>query len=338
MFEMDAAMLAHTRQFIIYCKEPQLVPLLSKRVREVYSVKKQHYLLVHSKEEWSREREVTNIIPFSGGLWSLVLDYTGEQRLNIKEVKEIVYNTSAYCVQILFIKDFKVFKALQEDEKIKKMRKYTHFVWGNKYSNFDIEYICSEVYNVDIPKGVKEELKSTYLYDILNVLHLCERVQEGLRVRDKRDVIKAIGEGGNTIDRWIIGLLTTKVKTKKGWNASVKRQMKLLDDLLLKYKIEEIVNLGVYILGSFRMFKQTYVAGEYNRVLREYSKGVTEDVKQRLQKVVRYADILLDDLTLGELLEVEKQWGILKYAEDVEFKLRLYVLQLLGKGVEVHAN
>lgn len=153
-------------------------------------------------------------------------------------------------------------------------------------------------------------MRSEYLNNPDKVLKLYELIKQGVRIKNREEVINKIGFGENTIYTLIYKILTSQSKTKEG-----------------------IIRLKRDAVERYQYLKQNKEDYPNERVMYNQMKVALKTLYEI--KILYYKDLIKDDYTLDQeqIPETMNKWGIISnrknYKQIVE-KIKIFdIIELL---------
>lgn len=304
MLEIINKLTEDTSSLIIYTNSPILQVVIKDTLKSVLKIEKNHTLSASTLKELKEAKEETMIPPFGGGLWFIDVN---TEKIKPKDIKSQIKLVSNSSITVYWTDDYSNYKKLIELEEVKKQGVYCKTFYFGKLDTSDIDYLHTRI----VPEGNKlsKELlnyvKKNYTYDVQSVCNLFMKLKVGEKVSTNKDIISLIGIGGNTIDSFVMKLLTTNPKTDQGVKKSFETILHLMTDLNYTFSYIEILRLSLYVIDGIVDMKQLQIMGMYSRVRKDIPENFPEKSEKRLNRLRRFEGKILEDVNLARVLNLK---------------------------------
>lgn len=278
---------------------------------------------VDSKKSLKEVSSTVTVEPFGAEKWFVRIDL---DKVSITDISKIITenSTSIILCTVSSYQKFKKFKDIfaELDDFLSYYISYL--------KSLDVDYI----YETLVPKEYRLDdklytlAKKRYSSDVDVMMKLIQGVSIGQEIRNKDELTECCGLGGATIDKFIIGLLTSTPQTAKGLKTVIKNKFRQVDEL---QKVLNWDKTWQYSLGTVRSIsdiKMLYIGGDVYKSISRLPKGYDE---KRLSKYNRYLDTIKKIpfsriLQLKSLLE-ENKWSNYTCFEAFIYKYMTVVMK-----------
>ena len=290
-----------TAALIIYTNSAVLQTLLKKRIKERFEIAKNLTKYANTGATLKEARNETFTPPFGGGTW--LVDIQAD-KINIGDIAKYLNNITNASVSIIWYNNYAQFKKVIELDAVKKLGIYCFTMYTGKLYPEDISYIQNMMLPEEkrLPKKLVDYLKKNYTFDVDSVCKIFQAVSQGEEISSTKDIINKVGIGGNTIDSFVIKLLTTNPKTEKGLKSAIEKSVVLLNDLSYSYDYRSIKNFMKNCLNTITEIKQLQMMGLYSEAIKDIPE--TSFHSDKIQRMKRYDGVILNDLNMGRILNL----------------------------------
>lgn len=238
--------------------------------------------------------------PDEGSAWMINVDTT---KMSKADVLKAMHITPNYVVTVYWVTKYSLYKDIQNSDIAKRQGTYCYTNYFGRLTDKDVYRLLDKDFRDEHKKPLDKYLidfvAKNYLWDVQAVFDLVSYVKSGNEFETTKDVIEAVGLGGNTVDSFTVNLLLSNVNTLKGKKTVIHKHLKTLNDLSLSYKLSSIKNFMMNTVDGFIDMKQLQIMGLYRRG--HYKIPESFDSK-RLMRLRRYEWAVLDKITLARLL------------------------------------
>ena len=286
---------------IIYTNSNSLQSFLKKRLKERFNIARNLTKYASKASELKEIKNETFTPPFGGGTWFLDIQ---ADKLSLSDLGKSLNNVSNAAVCVYWFTNYAQFKKVCELEVVKRQGMYCFTMYTGKLYPEDITYMHEKMLPVEkrLPKKLLDYLKKNYTYDVDAVCKVFQSISQGEEIKSTRDIINKVGMGGNTVDSFVIKLLTTNPKTEKGLKSSFEKAVVLLNDLSYSYEYRTIKNYMRSTLKTIIDIKQLQIMGLYTENLKNIPENVYDETK--IQRMKRYDRVILNELNLGRVINL----------------------------------
>lgn len=287
---------------VVYCDSSGLQYELLKLLQKVAECNSDTILNVSSSKEL-KDASVTILnAPFWGGKWFVDVDC---EKLGLSDIVSSFRIDSPFALKVHWVTKYAMYKKLKDLDVVKKNKVNVSFYYMGKLS-YDCIMRLHDMYKVGdeplLDGNLLKYVAKNYNYDVNGVCTLFTLLRSGDEVKTQKDIVELIGVGGNSIDKFLIKLLTTSYKTEKGLKTVISRRLKLLNDLNITYSYSAIKRIMESNLDSLLLIKQLQVMGKLNKIMPNIPESFEPS---RLQRLKRYEGKLKDEISLPMLLNLK---------------------------------
>lgn len=288
---------------VVYCNSPSLQYELLKLLQGVAECNSDTILNVESTKDLNDAKATILTAPFWGGKWFIDVNC---DKLSMSDIVSSFRAESPFSLKVHWVTKYAMYKKIKDLDVVKKNKVKVSFFYMGKLS-YDGILRLHDMYKVneDEPLLNSKLLKfvaKNYNYDVQGVCDLFRLLKSGNEVKTNKDIVELIGVGGNSIDSFLIKILSASYNTEKGLKIVISKRLKLLSDLSISYDYRTIKRIMESNLDSLIMLKQLQIMGKLNKL----SKDIPESFNpQKLQRLRRYEGILKEDISLPMLLNLK---------------------------------
>lgn len=285
---------------VVYCDSPSLQYELLKLLQKIADCNSDTILSVESAKDLNDAKATILTAPFWGGKWFIDVNC---DKLSMSDIVSSFRTESPFSLKVHWVTKYAQYKKLKDLDVVKKNKVKVSFYYMGKLS-YDGILRLHDMYKVseDEPLLDSKLLKfvaKNYNYDVQGVCDLFTLLRSGNEVKTNKDIVELIGVGGNSIDKFLIKVLTTSYNTEKGLKMVISKRLKLLNDLSISYNYGTIKRIMESNLDGLITLKQLQIMGKLNKLTTEVPDAFNP---KKLQRLRRYEGILKDEISLPMLL------------------------------------
>lgn len=286
---------------VIHCPSPSLQYFIRGKIRDKIHTHRDYIVQIEKVADLKKAKIDSNIQPLLCDKWLIHVD---AEKIGKKDVQASLERHSMNGVIIYWTSNYRTFKELEDLDVVKKQGVYCPVLSYSLLGETDVEYLHGEIIpeRRKMQKELLNYVAKNYRFDVQAVMDLFNLIRSGNEMETKKDIIEAVGVGGNTVDNLTVKLLQCQPKDEKALATRYKSFIKLIDDLSIKYPHRTIKNYMFNTLEGLIEIKQLQVLGVYNRVGKELPELF--DTK-KIQRVKRFEKIILEQITLPTLLNLK---------------------------------
>lgn len=289
-----------TLNVIVYVDNSALQYYIENLFKQRFNVDGECVLHVNSNKEFKEAQYQSTYVPENLGRWLVNIHTDNIAKADLLKALAI---THPYALNVYWVTKYKTYKDLINSDVVKKQGVYCHSLYVNRLSQRDIYDIFADTF-ADRRKQLLDDklldfVAESYQWDVQAVFDLIAYLKAGNSFDTKRDIVEAVGVGGNTVDKFTVNLLLCTVNSLAGKKKVITKYLKLLNDLSFNYKYSTIKNFMLNTVNGFIDMKQLQIMGLYRKG--KYRIPDCFDAK-RLARLRRYEWAVLDKITLPRLL------------------------------------
>ena len=287
---------------IIYANSAILQNILKNKIRDRFAIGKYMTKYADSGSTLKQAKNETFMPPFGGGTWLVDVQC---DKINLGDLVKHLNQITTGSLTVYWTSNYLQFKRLCESDVVKKQGIYCFTMYAGRLYPEDISYIHQNMLpeGSRLPKELLDYLKKNYTYDVNSVCKLFELVLQGETVKTTKDIINKVGMGGNTVDSFVIKLLTSNPKTEKGLKKSVENMIALLEDLAVTYEYNTIRNFMRVTLNTILEIKQLQVMGRYTRTIQNIPDERFN--RDKINRLRRFEFVILNDINIARVLKLK---------------------------------
>lgn len=285
---------------IIYTNSTSLEYFIRGTLKERFNVHKDFIVSVDSAKGVREAKLDSYVAPYYGDKW---LIHVNADKLTKKELNAALTTNTVFGITVFWVSKYATFRYLQDLEIVKKMGVHCPTFTFSRLSYSGVIHLHDKMCTKrQLDRKLLDYVAKHYTYDVESICELFSLVRSGNDISTKKEVIEAIGVGGNSIDSLTIRILTAKFKNEKGRKTVTSNILKMLDDLGVSYNFETIKRFMKSNVDGFIQMKQLQIMGVYNKPNKEIPEGF--DTK-KLSKLRRFEWVILNQVTLPQLLNLK---------------------------------
>lgn len=287
---------------IIYTNSAQLQAILSRKIKDRFKIERSMTKYADNSASLKLAKSESLTPPFGGGMWCVDVQ---SDNIPIKDLTKALAQISYAAVNVYWVTKYAVYKKIIDLDVVQKQGVFCFTMYTGRLNPEDISYIHKEMLPKEkwLSKELLNYLKKNYTYDVDSVCKLFDKIKNEVEVKTTSDIIKEVGIGGNTIESFLIKLLTANPKTEKGLKKIVENMLLLIDDLSYSYNYDTLRNFIRSNLNTIMEIKQLQVMGKFSNVIKDIpEEGFNEDKIKRLR---RFERVILEDINIARVLKLK---------------------------------
>lgn len=245
--------------------------------------------------------------PFGGLKWLLLIN---TDNISVSDVLANLQVLESCCIVYWYTgKGYRDYKAIVQSKRWKTLLDCTEELYLGRLAQGDIDWLLENMYpDLKLASWLQKVLNKEYLATPGVVVEVMQRIAGGVDIKDKRDLIRQVGVGGNTLLAFTLHLLRAKPKTKKGVKTVLNNSLLRLDGLRTNYTDEQILRLSVYNLDNCIKIKLGQYSGlEFGFWTTDsYQEGLSQKEKKGLAMIRKKAGVIYNEVGLETLLQVRE--------------------------------
>jgi len=301
MLDRVANIYGDTVTIVVYVESPTLEYLVMDMLKKRFKSHVDSVFNLDSVKKVMDAKTETYVAPLRGGKWLLNIN---TDKLSKQDIAKTLSVNTSFGVAVYWVHKYATFKWMTSLDTIKKQGVYASNYYFGKLFPSDIRFLYNNIVGdkTKLNKDLLDYVVDTYTYDVQSVCDLFMAVKSGSEIVSKKDIIELIGVGGNSVDSFTLGLLTSSVNSDKGKKTSISRNLKLLKDLSYTYKYSTIRNYMLSTIEGFMEMKQLQVMGYYCK----FDPDIPDCFdSKRLSRLKRFKGRVLEQLTIPNLLNLK---------------------------------
>lgn len=303
MLDRLATLSPDVLNIIVYVESAALRFYIQDAVKRRFGVEKEFAVTAHTAKALINAKGDTVMVPLRGQKWMINVE---ADDIPLKDLLHGLDSNTAYGVTVYWIAKYSLYKKLVSANVVKNQGVYCFTMYAGRLGYYDIKLLyrgmVGERAHTPLSDNLLNFVAKSYTYDVQAVCDLFTAIRSGAEVSSKRDVVELVGIGGNTVDSFVIKLLTAKPKTLKGTRISVSHSVQLLRDLGYSYSYETIFNYMRATLTGIQEIKQLQMMGKYQRWEREIPENYDS---KRIGRLRRFERVIMEEISLAKVLNLK---------------------------------
>lgn len=304
---------------IMYVPSPSFAAYARDRLKETFKVHRDFIVSVDNAKALKAAKLSTFVAPMLCDRW---LIHVNADKISMKELSNALGYNPPFGITVYWTEKYQVFNKLLELPVVKNQGVHCVNFSFSRLLYDEVKFLYKRMVGESeaLPRGLLDFVAKTYRYDVQAVCELFQLVRSGSEFTSKRDIIEAVGVGGNSIGSLTLSILRaglppsarfrtlakSKVvegfKDEKSRRMTVRRILHLVNDLSVSYNYAAIRRFMLNTLDAFIDMKQLQIMGVYNRVNAKIPDSF--DTK-RLAMHRRFEYTVLNDLSLPRILNLK---------------------------------
>lgn len=293
---------------IILVQSASLAYLIRNEMKDQYKAHKDFIVDVTTQKQLNDAKLDSYVAPMMCDKWLIHVD---ADKVSQKDVIAGLNRNTHYGVTVYWTEKWSTFNKLINLDIVKRQGVHTPYFRFTRLSFYEIKNLLET--EVPPKKQLSEELKifvcKNYRFDVQSVMDLVSLLKSGNPIETKKELIEAIGVGGNSVANLTIKILKAKPKTEKGRKKIISDTIKLMRDLSYSYDYRSIRNFMINNIEGCVEMKTLQIMGLYNKPNKEIPEAFDS---KRLGMLRRFEYIILDEVSFPRLLNLK--FCLLKYS------------------------
>lgn len=323
---------------LVYSTTESMLSFLEKKIMDRLFCTREYYKEIKSTKALKNAGIDASSFPIDSNCWLFSIDLDK----NFNPLAQLKKNMEDNMSGVYFLHTGKYFtykKVLQDNI----LSAYNIFdIYTERLEKSDMVYLYdSIVKNNTLEKNLVSFVVDNYKNDVDSIFKLAKNLNNGVTFESKKEIIKCCGTGGNTIQKFALGLVTSKTNNdiksdtvessnseeviknfEKGKKAIIRNKTKVMNELCGAYSIRYIQTVLITTIGSFCDLKTLYITGHlYKKNLdNEALEGYDE---KRVNAGMKFW-YKIHELSLKELVYLKCELEREQWYSMSDFELFLY--------------
>lgn len=293
---------------IILVQSASLAYHIRNGIKDQYKAHKDFIVDVATSKQLNDAKLDSYVAPMMCDKWLIHVD---ADKLSKKDVIIGLNRNTHYGVTVYWTEKWSTFNQLINLDIVKKQGVHTPYFRFTRLTFYEIKSLLET--EVPPKKQLSEDLKTfvckNYQFDVQSVMDLIALLKSGNPVETKKELIEAIGVGGNSVSNLTLKILKAQPKTEKGRKKIISDTIKLMQDLSYTYNHQTIRRFMLNNIEGCVEMKTLQIMGLYNKPNKEIPEAF--DVK-RMGMLRRFEYIILEEVSFPRLLNLKL--CLLKYS------------------------
>lgn len=291
-----------TMNVVIYVKSAVIKALIKDTLKEKFEIPRNVHLVARTDKELKDIKHDTMVEPFGGGRWFIEVE---TEEISLKEIRKAINSTFNTSLTIYWVDNYWMFRKIQELDDLKRQGVYSQVYYFGRLDENDIYYLQMKIVKDKesyLKDNMMKYLIKNYTFDVDAVCDLFIGIKNGAKIKTRKNIIDLVGLGGNTVDSYVVKLLTYNPRTEKGLSKIVADSLALLNDLSFSYNHVTIKNYMLSSINTMIEIKQLQIQGIFSAVKQEIPYGYNE---YKIKRMRRFYRTILEEIPLARLLNLK---------------------------------
>lgn len=289
---------------IMYTPSASLQLDIRKKLKEKFKVHPDFIVNVNNQRELHNAKVDAYASPLFCDYWLIHVDADEFSKNDI--AKEITHRAPNGIV-VYWITQYRQFMQFTNNADVKKQSVNFPTFSLSRLDRNDLEKILEDNKpNIELGNALNRDLTlfvcKNYRYDVEAVYDLTALLKTGAVFETKQDIIESIGSGGMTVDGVVFRILEANPKVVSSRKKMVRDIFQSIKELSYSYTYSNIRKFMLTTIKGCIEMKQLQVMGLYNR---PYFKIPAHYDEKAIQRLKRFEDIILNEITLPKLLTLQ---------------------------------
>lgn len=294
---------------IVLVQSASLAYLIKNEIKDQYKGHKDYIIDVETQKQFNEAKLDSYVAPMLTEKW---LIHVNADKLNKKDLIAGLQRNTYHGVTIYWTEKWSTFNQLINLDIVKRQGVHCPYFRFTRLGFYEIKTLLET--EVPPKKQLSEDLKvfvaKNYQFDVQSVMDLITILKSGNSIETKKELIEAIGVGGNSVANLTLKMLKTAPKTEKGRKRAISDTLKLMQDLSYSYNYQTMRRFMLNNIEGCLEMKTLQIMGLYNKPNKEIPEAY--DVK-RLGMLRRFEYIILEEVSFPRLLNLKL--CLLKYSD-----------------------
>ena len=302
---------------VILVQSPSLAYYVKNSIKKRFAVHRGYSVDIDTAKQLHNAKLDSLISPMFCDKWVLSIN---ADKIPLKDLAASIAKTSNRSISVYWTEKWGTFNKLKELDIVSKQGSDTQFYRLTRLGFYEILDLLSEEVDADkrLPEKLEKFVAKNYQFDVQSVMDLIGILNSGVEIQTKKDVVEAIGIGGNSVASLLIKLVTNAPDYEKQQKNALKSALERIRDLTYTYNYSTIRKFLLNNIDGCIEMKQLQYMGVYNSWNKEIPE--TYDAK-RLNMLRRFERVILNEVPLQRFLNLKL--CLLKY-NSFNAELALY--------------
>lgn len=273
-------------------------------------------MTVNTNKDLRPIREVSGLIPPFSEKWLVFINLN--KKISTRDVINVIDNSTT-CVFVVITEKYKDYKSLKDALK-KKHTLVEQYLSYLRREDFIYLYDALVPRDKQMSKQLFDYLVQGYSADIESVLDLFVALNDGKKIKTRKDIADICGIGGLTIDSFVFSMLKEPSKSDKGLKRVMHNRILAGEELIEVYELGtfyRFLRSCIYNLVQVKMLKDT---GVIYKTIRNLPDGYDQ------MKLIRYQKYMwsLNEIPLSRILRLYSCIGDKTWKTDLDYLNFMY--------------
>ena len=294
---------------IILVQSASLAYLIKNEIKTQYNGHRDYIVDVSTQKQLHEAKLDSYVAPMLTDKW---LIHVNADKLSKKEVIAGLQKNTYYGVTVYWTEKWSTFNQLINLDIVKRQGVHCPYFRFTRLGFYEIKNLLeTEVPpKKQLPEDLKVFVAKNYQFDVQSVMDLISLLKSGNAIETKKELIEAIGVGGNSVANLTLKILKSVPKTEKGRKRIISDTIKLMQDLSYSYNYQTIRRFMLNNIEGCVEMKTLQIMGIYNKPNKEIPEAFDS---KRLGMLRRFEYIILEEVSFPRLLNLKL--CLLKYSD-----------------------
>lgn len=323
---------------LVYSTTENMLSFLEKKILEKMFCTREYFKEIKSTKALKNAGIDASSFPIDSNCWVFKIDL--DKKFNPLEQLKKNLSDNMSGVYFLYTGKYFMYKKVLQD---RVLSAYNIFdLYTERLDKNDMVYLYDSIVKKStLEKNLVSFVVDNYKNDVDSIFKLAKNLNNGVVFGSKKEIVKCCGTGGNTIQKFALGLVTSKtnndIKSKsvdgvsdekvlenfeKGKKTIIRNKTKMMNELCGAHTVRYIQAVLISTIGSFCDLKTLYLTGHlYKKNLdKEALEGYDEKrVNAGMKFWYKIHELSLKELTYLKYELEREQWYSMS-----DFELFLY--------------
>lgn len=294
---------------IILVQSASLAYLIRNQIKDRYKVHKDYIVDVTTQKQLNEAKLDSYVAPMMCDKW---LIHVNADKLNKKDLMAGLTRNTHHGITIYWTEKWATFNQLVNSDIVKKQGVHCPYFRFTRLGFYEIEQLLKN--EVPPKKQLDNDLTKfvakNYQFDVQSVMDLIAFLKSGNQIETKKELIEAIGVGGNSVANLTLKILKSVPKAESGRRKIIADTLRLMHDLSYSYNYQTMRRFILNNIDGCLDMKTLQIMGIYNKPTKEIPEAFDS---KRLGMLRRFESIILEEVSFPRLLNLKL--CLLKYSD-----------------------
>jgi hypothetical protein len=284
---------------LIYVTDDAVKQYIQDRLNKRYKLDKNYIVDVVDNSMMTITYKDALLHPLLGDRWCIRVDL---DKVSVDAVIRQLLNVNENSIMLLYTKDYRTFNKLRSLDKVTQNNTVVRAVYGGALSSKDMYVLYQEQVSngaLQMPQAVLSYVVQQYKRDVLKYIKILQALKSQVPLNSRVDVVNTVGLGALTVEKLLVDVLKTEIKTAVGRKRALNRWMQMLYDLQQVMSTVTLIQQMRILCIDMLNLKLLHISGYIIGNRREIPKS--KDTVG-LRKLEHYADDIFEKITVPKIL------------------------------------